>query len=135
MGIWDTAPRAEGEIVDTAYTNVELPLHTDCTYLRHQPGLQLFNCVAQALAPTSSPLNGSTRLADGFKAAEILRRDHPTTFDFFCRVSLPFMHGNDVSAVNMRHEGPVFELHPHTSEVVCFRYNELDRAPLGPPLS
>ena len=133
--IWDTAPRAEGEIVDTAYSNVELPLHTDCTYLRHQPGLQLFNCVAQALAPASSPLDGSTRLADGFKAAQILQRDYPSTYDFFCRVPLPFVHGNEVSEVNMRHEGPVFELHPYTSQVVAFRYNELDRAPLGPPLS
>ena len=133
--LWDTAPRAVGEVLDTAYSNVELPLHTDCTYLKQQPGLQLFNCVAQAFAPASSPLDGSTRLADGFMAAEVLRRDYPATFAFFCRVALPFVHASDVSGVSMRHVAPVFERHPHTSEVIAFRYNELDRAPLGPPLS
>ena len=130
--IWDTAPRAEGEIMDTAYSNCELPLHTDCSYLKHQPGLQLFNCAEQADAPPERPLDGSTRLADGFKAAEVLRREHPATFDFFCRVALPFMHTEGDSS--LEHVATVFELHPFTREVVSFRYNELDRAPLGPPL-
>ena len=46
-GMWDTAPRELGEVIDTAYSNCELPLHTDGTYLQQTPGLQLFNCVAQ----------------------------------------------------------------------------------------
>ena len=45
--LWDTAPREAGNVIDTAYSNVELPLHTDGSYQEHQPGLQLFNCVAQ----------------------------------------------------------------------------------------
>ena len=127
--IWDTAPRAEGEIIDTAYSNVALPLHTDCTYLKHQPGLQLFNCVEQCEAPAGA-LDGSTRLADGFAAAHVLRQDFPEAFEFVCRVALPFMHCE--GEVSMRTAAPVFEL-VH-GEVVSFRYNELDRAPLGPPL-
>ena len=38
-------------MIDTAYSNEALPLHTDCTYLTQQPGLQLFNCAAQASYP------------------------------------------------------------------------------------
>jgi alpha-ketoglutarate-dependent taurine dioxygenase len=131
--LWDTAPRPEGEVRDTAYTTEELPLHTDCTYMQHTPGIQLFNCVRQASQRPGSPLDGATKLADGFKAAEVLRRDFPSTFAFFCRVPLPFIHQE--GAVAMRHAAPVFELHAATSEVSSFRYNELDRAPFGPPLS
>ena len=40
--IWDTAPRSAGEVIDTAYSNIELPLHTDGAYLEHMPGLQVW---------------------------------------------------------------------------------------------
>lgn len=132
-GVWDTAPRIQEEVRDTAYSNVELPLHTDCTYLQHTPGVQLFVCEEQAAAREGSPLDGATRLADGFKVAEVLRRDHPATFAFFCRLAIPFVHAE--GDVRMEHLAPVFELHPDTSEVVSFRYNELDRATLGATFS
>jgi hypothetical protein len=46
--LWDTAPKAAGEVNDTAYTNLALPLHTDCTYMTDPPGLQLFSCAARS---------------------------------------------------------------------------------------
>ena len=53
--MWDVGAREEkGEVIDTAYSRVALPLHTDGAYLTQQPGLQLFNCVAQALIPPTS---------------------------------------------------------------------------------
>ena len=85
-------------MIDTAYSNEALPLHTDCTYLTQQPGLQLFNCAAQAsypillskhypkthrtacadslhseqsVADDDTPLAGSTRLADSLRVAEV----------------------------------------------------------------
>jgi len=36
---------ADAGVVDTAYTNMELLPHTDCTYYRDPPALQVFNCV------------------------------------------------------------------------------------------
>ena len=54
---------------------VELPLHTDCAYLQQPPGIQLFNCTEQAAPRAGRPLDGATKLADGLKAAEVLRRD------------------------------------------------------------
>lgn len=127
--MWDTAPREAGEVMDTAYSNCELPLHTDCTYLEQPPGLQLFNCTEQSSPCATSPLAGSTRLADGFLLAERLRAEHPDTLSFFCRVALPFQHSE--GDVHMLHTAPVFRVHPLTGDVVSVRYNETDRAPLN----
>ena len=50
---WDTAGERgqglteEGAPVDTAYTAEALDVHTDCTYLRDPPQLQVFLSVAQ----------------------------------------------------------------------------------------
>lgn len=49
--------------IDTAFTNMELLPHTDGTYWRDAPGLQIFNCVEQ------SSQGGGTWLVDGFKAS------------------------------------------------------------------
>ena len=65
--------------LDTAYSNVELPLHTDGTYLEESPGLQLFVCAEQPAPPADRPLDGATKLADGFMAAAVLRADAPVT--------------------------------------------------------
>ncbi|KAL1510262.1 hypothetical protein AB1Y20_006585 [Prymnesium parvum] len=126
-GMWDTAPREESQVIDTAYTNVELPLHTDGTYFEQQPGLQLFNCVAQP--PPAGGLDGSTRLADGFALAAKLAAEAPKTFEFFSRVVLPFEHRE--GAVHMRCLGQVFKLHPLTRKVVEVRWNETDRGPIN----
>lgn len=82
--IWDTAPKEDASVNDTAYTNLALPPHTDCTYLHLPPALQAFNCVAQ------SPEGGHTFLVDGFQVAEVLRSTAPETFDYFCSTPLPF---------------------------------------------
>lgn len=126
--MWDTAPRPESDVHDTAYSNAALPLHTDCSYLEHTPGLQLFNCVEQPAAPPGVPLAGGTRLADGFHAAAVLKRRHPASFDFLCRAAVPFHHVE--GDVHMEHVAPIFATHPLSAEVVGVRYNETDRAPL-----
>lgn len=74
------------------------------------------------------PLAGCTKLADGFKAADVLRRDHPATYAYFTRVAVPFQHVE--GDVHMRCTAPVFRLHPSGQTVVGVRYNETDRAPL-----
>ena len=130
-GVWDTAPREEGDVIDTAYSNVELPLHTDGCYLKHQPGLQLFVCAEQAALVAGRELDGATKLADGFAAADILRAHHPATYVYLCRVPIPFHH--EEGEVCMEHVAPIFELDPSGSQVASVRYNELDRAPFVPP--
>lgn len=82
--IWDTAPKDSSAVNDTAYSNVELKPHTDCTYFRDPPGLQFFNCVEQ------SAVGGYTWLVDGFKVADHLRNNYPEVFDFFSTHSIPY---------------------------------------------
>ena len=127
--IWDTAPRALADVIDTAYSNVELPLHNDCCYLEAQPGIQLFNCVEQPPAPLDEPHAGATKLADGFMAAQVLRRDFPLTFAYLCRVPVGFHHVE--GGQHLVHHAPILKLHPATAEVVGIRYNDSDRAPFG----
>ena len=74
------------------------------------------------------PVLLSTRVFMCAKVAQVLRAQHPATFAFFCRVALPYAHCE--GDVHMAHVAPIFTLHPNTAEVVSFRYNETDRAPL-----
>ena len=129
-GVWDVAPRDELRVIDTAYSNVELPLHVDGTYLQQQPGLQLFVCAEQANTPAGWPAGGSTKLADGFKAARMLRDHHPVSYSYFCNTPLPWRHEGDV---HMEHVSTVFDLHPATKHVIGMRYNALDRGPFVAP--
>lgn len=133
--MWDTGGEVEVDygtdetsMIDTAYSSVALPLHTDNSYLENPPGLQIFNCVAQAPVDETEPLGGSTRLADGWHVAEAMRREAPESFRFFSTVPLPFSHVNE--RLHTTAIAPVFKLHPLTGGVVEFRYNETDRAPL-----
>ena len=135
--MWDTGDgdaaevhdRAHADAVtDSAYESCSLPPHTDCTYLTQPPGLQLFNCAAQPSPTAAEPLAGATRLVDGFAVGERLRRRAPDAFGFFSSTPLPFRHlAGDVHTFALHR---VLELHPATGEVVGFRYNETDRAPL-----
>eukprot|EP00811_Abedinium_folium_P006364 NODE_15859_length_1025_cov_10.446548.p1 GENE.NODE_15859_length_1025_cov_10.446548~~NODE_15859_length_1025_cov_10.446548.p1 ORF type:complete len:271 (-),score=102.54 NODE_15859_length_1025_cov_10.446548:212-958(-) len=80
--MWDTAPKSEGQVNDTAYTNMELKPHMDLTYLRDGKGLQVFNCAAD------SKEGGATWLVDSFAVMEELRTTDPEAFRFFCDTPL-----------------------------------------------
>jgi trimethyllysine dioxygenase len=132
--IWDTGGELQldyetdaDHMVDTAYSNASLPLHTDGTYMVHPPGLQLFNCVAQSDVPGDrfGPEAGCTRLADGLAAAAALQKASPAAFDFFCGTPLPFIHRAGDAYVRSR--APVFRLDREAGQPAQIRYNETDR--------
>jgi len=127
-GIWDTAVRdpESDEIFDTAYTNMELKPHTDCTYYRDTPALQFFNC-EQASTDTTG---GQTVLVDGFAVAASLRRTDPDVFDFFSQTPLLF-HCIEPNA-HLEVLAPVFDVDARTGRLKQFRLNNDDRAPLHP---
>lgn len=135
---WDTGgvlsdlEVADGSVADTAYTNVELRQHIDCTYLRDPPQLQVFICVEPGLE------GGSSTFLDGFKAAEDLHAISPEAFDFFSKVNLPFHSVHD--GVKVERYGPVFDIDPRDAHLDTstyfprlrsFRYNNDDRSPLS----
>ena len=52
-------PPDDPEHVDSAYSTVALPAHTDGNYFEDPPGLQIFHCLK------ADPQGGDTLLVDG----------------------------------------------------------------------
>lgn len=120
--MWTTNPQTDDQSYnDTASTNLELLHHTDGTYMREPPGLQIFNCVAQAGE------GGDSRYVDSFHIVETLRRQNPQAFAFLSTTPLHyFTYDEDAHLATME---PLIKL-DHAGNVVQFRHNDYDRAPL-----
>jgi trimethyllysine dioxygenase len=121
-GLWDTSPAGRDRPVDTAYTNVQLHPHTDCTYMRDPPGMQCFNCVAQ------SSEGGETWLVDGFAVASRIRERHPDTFQFLCSTPIPWQCVPE-TGTSLKTWEPVLRLNQY-GQVSQLRFNYDDRGPL-----
>ncbi|KAF1780279.1 TauD/TfdA-like domain [Phytophthora cactorum] len=120
--MWTTNPTNDAEEYnDTASTNLELLHHTDGTYIRDPPGLQIFNCAAQAGE------GGESRYVDSFHVVETLRKENPEAFRVLSTTPLPyFTVDNDAHLATME---PLIRV-DYAGNVVQFRHNDYDRAPL-----
>ncbi|KAJ0401374.1 hypothetical protein P43SY_001312 [Pythium insidiosum] len=120
--MWTTNPQTEDQQYnDTASSNIELLHHTDGTYIRDPPGLQIFNCIVQAGE------GGDSRYVDAFHVVEKLRRQFPSAFEFFSKTPLHYQtYDEDAHLTTME---PIIKL-DHAGNVVQFRHNDYDRAPL-----
>ncbi|KAL4110103.1 hypothetical protein PRIC1_001796 [Phytophthora ramorum] len=120
--MWTTNPTNETEgYNDTASTNLELLHHTDGTYMCDPPGLQIFNCAAQAGE------GGESRYVDSFHVVETLRSEDPEAFRVLSTTPLPyFTVDNDAHQATME---PLIRV-DYANNVVQFRHNDYDRAPL-----
>jgi len=143
---------AEGaSTADSAYSTDPLPLHTDMTYYRDPPGLQIFSMVSPAEE------GGESTFGDGLAVAEYMRSHHPQEFDTLCRTVRHFRSidptngwylegsGPMIQAVD-RYEGrgpieglsldsTVWSPPDQWGPVVAIRHNDLDRLPDLPPPS
>lgn len=120
--MWTTNPKTEDQTYnDTASTNLELLHHTDGTYMRDPPGLQIFNCIAQAGE------GGDSRYIDAFHVVETLRRQNPQAFDFLSSTPMHYFAVDDDAHLTTME--PIIKL-DHASNVIQFRHNDYDRAPL-----
>ncbi|CAI5730359.1 unnamed protein product [Hyaloperonospora brassicae] len=120
--MWTTRPTDEAESYnDTASSDLELLHHTDGTYMREPPGLQIFNCVAQA------GTGGASRYVDSFYVAETLRTEDPDAYRVLSSTALPyFAVDTDAHLATME---PLIRV-DHAGNIVQFRLNDYDRAPL-----
>lgn len=117
--MWKTA--MDQDYNDTASTNLELLHHTDGTYIHDSPGLQIFNCVAQAGE------GGDSRYIDAFNVAEQLRKQNPRAFEFLSTTPLHYhTFDNDAHLSTME---PIIRV-DHAGHIIQFRHNDYDRAPL-----
>ncbi len=108
----------------TAYTALELPLHTDLPTRELQPGYQLLHCLV------NQAQGGESVLVDGFHIAEVLRREDPETFAVLTTVPLEFRFHDEDS--DYRSWGPVIRL-DHAGGFDEIRFNTFICGPFDVP--
>ena len=150
-GFWDFT--SEVNPIDTAYTNLSLPLHTDNTYFTDPAGLQLFHLLSHMPSSTDQPqpgdfhpsLGGESTFADGFAAAEALYNTDRRSYNILATQPIVFA-AEGSPAGNFRNDrthtigSPVFShtnpvlrenLNPfNPSNLTQIRWNNCDRSPL-----
>ena len=141
--IWSTNPihaQSGASTADSAFTTLALPQHTDMTYLRDPPGLQVFTMVNPA------DEGGESVYTDGLALAEHMRKYHPTEFDVLCRYERRFRSIDDSMGIHLEGRGPVFHAIDRSGgidsnagpdrwgAVLSIRHNDLDRLPDLPPM-
>ena len=115
---------------DSAYTTQHLGAHTDTTYFTDPAGLQTFHLLSH-----TNGEGGASLLVDGFRAAEILRRESPRSFDILTSYPIPaHASGNDGISVSPARSFPVLarreDSSRYQSRIAQVRWNNDDRAVL-----
>ncbi|MGB1310490.1 MAG: 2-trimethylaminoethylphosphonate dioxygenase [Leucothrix sp.] len=114
--------RTEENPQNLAYTPLPLSLHTDNPYRDPVPTLQLLHCLKQALQ------GGVTALVDGFKAAEILRKEDPEAFELLSTEAVSFRFNSDDA--NLNFSGQMISTTPQ-GEITNIRINNRSCAPFN----
>jgi hypothetical protein len=102
--IWSTQSSAMADHVstaDSAYTSHALPLHTDMTYHRDPPGLQLFTMASPAVD------GGESIFADGLAVAEYMRKHHVEEFNILASTPRRYHSIDPVTGWYLEGKGPV----------------------------
>jgi len=123
-GYWDFTANMEHK--DTAYTSMAIGPHTDGTYSFDAPGYQMFHCLAAECT------GGENVLIDGFKMAEILRRDQPALYKVLTEVAIPAQYLDYDRGIHLMARRPLLRL-DDSGELVQVTYNNYDRAPFVLP--
>ncbi len=96
--------RTEPEPINLAYSARGLGLHTDNPYRDPAPTVQLLHCLHPART------GGSSRISDGFAAAERLRSEEPEAFGLLTGRSVAFRFRSD--EVDLASSRPIIQLDP-----------------------
>jgi trimethyllysine dioxygenase len=124
-GYYDITANLEHK--DTAYTSMAIGPHTDGTYSLDAPGYQIFHCLAADCS------GGENQLIDGFKVAQIMRREHPEDYQLLSSVGIPGRYLDHARGIQLMARRPLFR-HDESGELVQVSYNNHDRAPFVLPV-
>lgn len=127
--VWSTSStnQADGaSVADSAYGKGSLPLHTDMTYHRDPPGLQIFTMVQPALK------GGESVFGDGFAAANFLKKHHFDAFSTLSSVVRSYRCVDEATGWCLEASGPIIAT-SSSGVVTGIRHNDLDRLPDLPP--
>lgn len=120
--------RSVAEPNNLAYTNRELPVHTDNPYRDPVPGFQMLHCLAAAGE------GGDSIFVDGMAVAERIRAHDPDNFKALCQTPVLFRFQD--ATVDLIAERTMLELDSQ-GEFRAIYYNDRSIAPLplnGPRL-
>jgi len=123
-GYWDFTANMEHK--DTAYTSLRIGPHTDGTYSLDAPGYQMFHCLAAECT------GGENVLIDGFRIAEIMRRDAADDFRVLTELAIPGQYIDESRGIHLMARRPLFRL-DDSGTLVQVSYNNYDRAPFTLP--
>jgi trimethyllysine dioxygenase len=112
---------------DTAYTSMAIGPHTDGTYSLDAPGYQLFHCLAAECR------GGENVLIDGYRVAQIMRREHVADYELLSSVEIPGRYLDHARGIELIARRPLFR-HDRAGELVQVSYNNHDRAPFVLPV-
>ncbi|KAH3682718.1 hypothetical protein WICPIJ_006324, partial [Wickerhamomyces pijperi] len=116
-GFWQFT--TDPSMKDTAYSELEIPSHTDGTYWSHTPYLQLFHLLRH------EGTGGGSTLVDGFKCAQLLKKVKPESFRILSTMKFRFQSLGDVC---LSREREVIKVDSKTGEIVQIGFNNSDRA-------
>lgn len=123
--VWSTTSSSQSEgasIADSAYGHESLPLHTDMTYLRDPPGLQIFTMAHPALE------GGESIFADGLYTAKVLRNEDFKSFQLLSERKRKYSSIDRYTGWCLEATGPVIQTNDN-GDIVQLRHNDLDRMP------
>jgi trimethyllysine dioxygenase len=123
-GYWDFTANLEHK--DTAYTSMAIGPHTDGSYSLDAPGYQMFHCLA------ADCTGGENVLVDGFRVAEIMRRECPADFEILSEVAIPGQYLDCGRGIHLMARRPLFR-RDDSGALLQVTYNNYDRAPFALP--
>ncbi|WP_374653314.1 trimethyllysine dioxygenase [Dongia sp.] len=121
-GYWDFTANMEHK--DTAYTTLAIGPHTDGTYSFDAPGYQMFHCLA------FDGVGGENVFVDGFRIAEIMRRETPELYRILTQVEVPGQYIDHERGIHLMARRPALR-EDSTGRLVQVSFNNLDRAPFA----
>lgn len=121
-GYWDFTANLQHK--DTAYTSLAIGPHTDGTYSFDAPGYQMLHVLA------FDGKGGENVFVDGFRIAEIMRRDTPELYRVLTEVEVPGQYIDLDRGVHLMARRPLLRL-DSTGRLAQVSYNNHDRAPFA----
>lgn len=121
-GYWDFTANMEHK--DTAYTTLAIGPHTDGTYSFDAPGYQMFHCLA------FNGVGGENVFVDGFRIAEIMKRETPELYRILTQVEVPGQYIDHDRGIHLMARRPALR-EDSTGRLAQISFNNLDRAPFA----
>ena len=111
---------------DTAYTSESLEPHTDNTYFTEPAGLQALHLLSH-----TEGSGGESSLVDGFHAAQILCREHRSSYEVLSTTGV-WAHASGNEGISIQPEDPHPAIgHDSNRNISQIRWNNADRAGLS----